>query len=76
MKGDEGISGNLSRVREVQVALVAPERCHRCLLCIYRCPTGNIRLVGDELVCGEECLACGNCVEVCSRRALRLVVKG
>ncbi len=63
-------------VKEVQVALVAPERCNRCLLCVYRCPTGNIRFRESDLVCGEECLACGNCVEVCSRGALRLMVKG
>jgi len=66
---------------EVELS-VAESRCIHCGQCVAACPTGRLRVLGEDgpthwtpkaLGKAPECTLCGTCVEVCPVEARQLV---
>ncbi len=51
------------------------DRCTRCGLCIWHCPTRAVELVANapQIVHPQDCAYCGDCEEVCPAGAIELI---
>ena len=49
-------------------------RCTGCGLCVQRCPTNAVEMVGDrpQIVRPQDCAYCGLCEEMCPVEAIAL----
>jgi len=55
-------------------AVVDPERCNECGLCINRCNFGAMKMVNSKPVVDEEkCFGCGLCASKCPVNAISLI---
>lgn len=58
------------------VAVVAPDKCSGCGICVDVCPVGAIKVTQRQAAINEElCSGCAACVSVCPREAIRIVHK-
>ncbi len=60
-------------------AMVSPESCIGCGICVRRCPMNAISLADPTRVAGvntDRCIGCGLCVTTCPRRAIELKPHG
>jgi heterodisulfide reductase subunit A len=55
------------------VAMIAPEKCRRCLACVRLCPFGAVALAAAKPeVHPEVCRGCGVCAAECPAAAIRM----
>lgn len=56
------------------VAVVDPEQCEGCAVCVDACPTDAITMnESDKAVVDEEtCSDCGECVDACPTNAISM----
>jgi ferredoxin len=47
-------------------------RCTRCMICVENCPTGSIRLKGQQFVFSSGCTACMRCYNFCPTGAITI----
>ena len=57
------------------VAVVDPEKCAACLICVRTCPFGApfINQEGVSEIRPSQCMGCGNCVSECPAKAIELL---
>ncbi len=53
-------------------ALVDPEICTGCELCVSVCPVDAIGMVDDKAKVSDECIDCGQCVDECPVEAIEM----
>ncbi len=65
-------------VREVGPAIeINRDKCILCGACVSPCPTGAIKLTGDELKIEDKlCIRCRACVYACPVKALTITSEG
>lgn len=58
------------------VAVVDPEKCSGCSVCVGVCPYGAIEIIRRRAVINEDvCKGCAACVSACPRKAIQIVKK-
>ena len=69
--------GNLSAIASSDFyAVVDPDKCNGCEICIDRCQFGAINIEdGTSVINSNFCFGCGLCVTTCSNEALSLALK-
>ncbi|MEM4020560.1 MAG: 4Fe-4S binding protein [Desulfurococcaceae archaeon] len=54
---------------------VDTDRCNKCMLCVYHCPTGVFRFEENEIIVHEDnCIECYGCVPLCPTRAIKILI--
>ncbi len=55
------------------VAVITPEKCRRCLVCVQLCPFGAVQVADSRLeVRPEVCRGCGVCAAECPAAAITM----
>jgi ferredoxin len=57
-------------------AVLDPEKCAGCGVCLDSCPTGAISLGKIARIDPKRCVGCGRCIEICAQEALSLLHVG
>ena len=52
-----------------------PKKCSKCMECIEKCPTKNIKFENKKIAFSDKCTMCYRCINICPRKAITFLGK-